>query len=282
MPYPTKVTATMSWQDVPTCKSQGLDVEYTMLRGIFMPAGVTQEQVDFYVDLFKKVRELPEWKKYTEDAAFNDTFMTGKEYADWVQKAESAAPRPDEGSRLPGEVADGRRQSREEAAAPRRRPRDPLGRARLRAADRVGGGVVIYDSVRIGAKWASDGPQAGYFPWLTGCALALSGGVDRGERRCGAGSELRGRRVRELGEAQARCSSMLLPTIAFVVLIKLIGIYVASAIFIAGFMMWQGRYQHAADARASRSACRSLVFLLFEMWFLVPLPKGPIERMLGY
>jgi putative tricarboxylic transport membrane protein len=89
MPYPTKVTATMSWQDIPTCKSAGLDVEYVMLRGIFMPPGVTQDQVDFYIDLFKKVRELPEWKKYTEDAAFNTTFMTGKEYVEWVGKAEA-------------------------------------------------------------------------------------------------------------------------------------------------------------------------------------------------
>ena len=88
MPYPNKVTAAQSWQDIPTCKSAGLDVEYTMLRGIFMPAGVTQEQVDWYVDIFKKVRELPEWKKYTEDAAFNTTFMTGKQFADWVQTAE--------------------------------------------------------------------------------------------------------------------------------------------------------------------------------------------------
>jgi tripartite-type tricarboxylate transporter receptor subunit TctC len=87
MPYPNKVTATQSWQDIPTCKSAGLDVEYLMLRGIFMPAGVTQEQVDYYVDIFKKVRELPEWKKYTEDAAFNTTFMVGKQFTDWVQNA---------------------------------------------------------------------------------------------------------------------------------------------------------------------------------------------------
>jgi len=89
MPYPNKVTATQSWQDIPTCKSAGLDVEYLMLRGIFMAPGVTREQVDFYVDLFKKVRALPEWKKFTEDAAFNDTFMTGKEYVEWVTKAEA-------------------------------------------------------------------------------------------------------------------------------------------------------------------------------------------------
>jgi putative tricarboxylic transport membrane protein len=89
MPYPNKVTATQSWADIPTCKSQGLNVEYLMLRGIFMPGGVTQEQVDFYVDLFKKVQALPEWKKFTEDAAFNQTTMSGKQYADWVANAEN-------------------------------------------------------------------------------------------------------------------------------------------------------------------------------------------------
>ncbi|MCC6867228.1 MAG: tripartite tricarboxylate transporter substrate binding protein [Burkholderiales bacterium] len=88
MAYTTKVTATHAWGDIPTCKSQGLDVEYLMLRGIFMPPGVTPDQVNFYVDLFKKVRETPEWKKFTEDAAFKNTFMTGKEYADWVANAE--------------------------------------------------------------------------------------------------------------------------------------------------------------------------------------------------
>jgi len=89
MPYPNKVTATMSWQDIPTCKSQGLNVEYLMLRGFFMPAGVPKEAVDFYVDLFKKVRATPDWKKFEEDAAFNDTFMSGQQYADWVKNAEA-------------------------------------------------------------------------------------------------------------------------------------------------------------------------------------------------
>ena len=71
------------------CKTQGLAVEYLMLRGIFMPPGVTQEQVDFYIDLFKRVRNTPDWKKFTEDAAFKDTFMTGKEYVEWVSQAET-------------------------------------------------------------------------------------------------------------------------------------------------------------------------------------------------
>ena len=89
MAYPNKVTATQSWQDIPPCKTQGLAVEYLMLRGIFMAPGVTQEQVDFYIDLFKKVRATPDWKKFTEDAAFKDTFMTGKEYVQWVTEAET-------------------------------------------------------------------------------------------------------------------------------------------------------------------------------------------------
>ena len=88
MAYTAKVTATQAWGDIPTCKSQGLDVEYMMLRGIFMPPGVTPEQVAYYVDLFKKVRETPEWKKFTEDGAFKNTFMTGKEFTDWVANAE--------------------------------------------------------------------------------------------------------------------------------------------------------------------------------------------------
>ncbi len=89
MPYKAKVTKDMSWNDIPTCKESGLPVEYLMLRGIFMPAGVTQEQVNFYVDLFKKVRETPDWKEFSEQAAFNQTFMTGPDYVKWVDHAEA-------------------------------------------------------------------------------------------------------------------------------------------------------------------------------------------------
>ena len=89
MPYKNKVTATMSWNDIPTCAEAGVPTDYLMLRGIFMPGGVTQAQVNFYVELFKKVRDTPEWKKFMEDGAFNTTFMAGKEYASWVQKNEA-------------------------------------------------------------------------------------------------------------------------------------------------------------------------------------------------
>ncbi len=89
LPYKTKVTAQQSWADIPTCKSAGIDTEYLMLRGIFMPPEIAPDQVNYYVSVFKKVRELPEWKEFMERGAFNQTFMTGKEYADWVAKTEA-------------------------------------------------------------------------------------------------------------------------------------------------------------------------------------------------
>jgi putative tricarboxylic transport membrane protein len=88
MPYPAKLTATQSWQDVPTCAAAGVPVDYLMLRGIMMPPGVTPEQVTYYVDLFKKVRALPEWKDFMEKGAFKQTFMTGNDFNDWLGKNE--------------------------------------------------------------------------------------------------------------------------------------------------------------------------------------------------
>jgi putative tricarboxylic transport membrane protein len=88
MPYPTKITDSQSWQDVPTCKEAGVPTTYTMLRGIFMAPGVTKEQTQFYVDLLKKVRATPEWKEYMEKGAFNQTYMDGDAYFQWLGKAE--------------------------------------------------------------------------------------------------------------------------------------------------------------------------------------------------
>jgi tripartite-type tricarboxylate transporter receptor subunit TctC len=89
MPYKTKVTKTMSWYDIPTCKETGLDVEYLMLRGIFMAGGVTPDQVQYFVDLLKKVRETPEWKDFLEQGAFNQTTLSGKDYEAWVAREEA-------------------------------------------------------------------------------------------------------------------------------------------------------------------------------------------------
>jgi putative tricarboxylic transport membrane protein len=86
--YTDKLAGDMSWSSIPTCKSQGLDMSYLMLRGIFMTPDASKEQVDYYIGLFQKVRETAEWKKLMSDGAFNQSFMTGKEYTDWVAKEE--------------------------------------------------------------------------------------------------------------------------------------------------------------------------------------------------
>jgi putative tricarboxylic transport membrane protein len=88
MPYKEKVTTTMSWADIPTCKESGVPTDYVMLRGIFMPPGVSAEQTAYYVDLLKKVRETPEWKEFMEKGAFNTTTMSGTEYVKWLTNAE--------------------------------------------------------------------------------------------------------------------------------------------------------------------------------------------------
>jgi putative tricarboxylic transport membrane protein len=88
LPIKDKIAGDKAWSDIPTCKESGLNMEYLMLRGIFMAPRVTQAQVDFYVDLFKKVRETPEWKQLMHDGAFNTSFMTGAEYAKWVENEE--------------------------------------------------------------------------------------------------------------------------------------------------------------------------------------------------
>ena len=88
MPYPKKITSKQSWKDIPTCKSQGLDVEYLMLRGIFMGPKATPAQVKYFVDLFQKVRALPEWKDFMEAGAFKETFMTGDQFTQWLSAAD--------------------------------------------------------------------------------------------------------------------------------------------------------------------------------------------------
>lgn len=89
LPYTDKILGDLSWSSVPTCVSSGVNVEYLMLRGIFMPPGVTDEQVAYFVDLFKKVRETPEWKQLMKDGAFNQTFMSGPEFKTWLEGAEA-------------------------------------------------------------------------------------------------------------------------------------------------------------------------------------------------
>src|ERR1700716_1635691 len=87
--YKTKVTDTMSWNDIPTCKEEGLDVEYTMPRGMFLPPKATPEQIAFYIDLFKKVAQTPEYKDYMEKQALKPVFLTGQDMVKFIEKDEA-------------------------------------------------------------------------------------------------------------------------------------------------------------------------------------------------
>ena len=88
MAYDEPIADGKGWKDIPTCKSQGLDMEYLMLRGVFMSPKATKDQVEYYIDLFKKVRATPEWQEFMKSGAFNTTFLTGADYAKWVEAEE--------------------------------------------------------------------------------------------------------------------------------------------------------------------------------------------------
>jgi hypothetical protein len=143
----------------------------------------------------------------------------------------------------------------------------------------AGGVVVVADSLRVGIAWAEDGPKAGYFPFYIGCILALAGAWIAGSALVAWRRE--GGRTFVSRDELRPVMAMLLPTIGYVALMYIAGIYVASALYIAGFMVWQGKYRWGV-ALATGVAIPVALFFLFEIWFLVPLPKGPVENLLGY
>ncbi|QRG07422.1 tripartite tricarboxylate transporter TctB family protein [Xanthobacter dioxanivorans] len=138
--------------------------------------------------------------------------------------------------------------------------------------------LVMADSVRVGMSWASDGPQAGYFPFYVGLIMFVASAVTVVQALV--------TRHPDLGNFVDRTQlksvmQVLVPTTAYVGLIFLVGIYLASAVFIAFFMWWLGKYSIARILPVAVGVPLAL-FVMFEIWFLVPLPKGPLETALGY
>jgi putative tricarboxylic transport membrane protein len=138
------------------------------------------------------------------------------------------------------------------------------------------GGIVVYDAVRLGIGWGTDGPKSGFFPfWLGVLLLAICAGL---LVQAALSAESRPFTTRErLGPVL----KVLWPAVAMVVLMQWIGLYVASALYIGFYMRWIGR--HSWPAVVGLAVGVPLVaFIIFEKWFLVPMPKGPLETWLGY
>jgi len=139
------------------------------------------------------------------------------------------------------------------------------------------GTLVMWDSWRLGLTWGLEGPKAGYFPFRVGALIFLSAAVTLivSLRRQGeSGAFVRWDQFRLVLQ-------VLIPTAVFVFAIGYLGIYLAMALFIAFFMWWQGGFSLVKIVPVAILVPVAL-FLMFEVWFLVPLPKGPIEQWLGF
>ena len=138
-------------------------------------------------------------------------------------------------------------------------------------------GIVIYDSARVGFGWREgEGPAPGYFPFYVALVLGVASVVNLIGALRGSGRGEIFVSLRPFG----RVLAVLIPSIAYVALIQYLGIYVASAIFILAFMVVIGR-ENPLKGLAVSVLVPLALFLMFEKWFLVPLPKGPLEDWLG-
>ena len=137
--------------------------------------------------------------------------------------------------------------------------------------------IVIIGSLRAGINWGAEGPRAGFFPFYIGCFILLSSMVNLFSAIM---DTPKGKLFAEWGQLW-RVLSVIIPTAIYVALIPTIGIYVSSAMLIALFMKWLGKYPWHIVAAVSVTV-PILIFLVFEKWFLVPLPKGPLETLLGF
>ena len=78
------------WDKIPTLKeATGVDISYLMLRGIFAAPGIPKDVQDGYVELFKRVTESDDFKKYISDNALKAAFLSGPEYVKWLEQAEA-------------------------------------------------------------------------------------------------------------------------------------------------------------------------------------------------
>jgi len=136
------------------------------------------------------------------------------------------------------------------------------------------GAVVLVGSLQVGIGWGAEGPRPGFFPFYIGLLIIGSSAVNlvqMGRTDRGAGfadwSQLR------------QVLLVFVPTAIYVVSILYVGMYLSSTVLIAVFMLWIGKYHWSLTAVISIGTS-IVIYLMFEKWFLVPLPKGPLEELL--
>jgi len=142
------------------------------------------------------------------------------------------------------------------------------------------GAIVIKDSFRTGFRWGSDGPEPGYFPFYIGLILVV-GAIWVAVQTLMSWNKDGGKDTFSTVDEFKLVLKMLIPTVIYVLVLIFMGLYVASILFIAFFMVWQGKYSYIKSFAVGFGVC-AILFGLFELWFLVPLPKGPVEALFGY
>ena len=148
-------------------------------------------------------------------------------------------------------------------------------------------GVVLYDAVRLGIGWGSDGPKSGFFPfWLAGLMIVACAAIlVQALLRTTGGSFVSRAQLEPVLKVLWPAAAMIVLTggvkIGDLTLFPALGLYVASALYLGFYMHWVGRHRWLAVVTLS-VAIPIVTFLVFEKWFLVPMPKGPLEAWLGY
>lgn len=139
----------------------------------------------------------------------------------------------------------------------------------------VFGLITILGSMQVGVGWDASGPKSGFFPFYLGIIIVLSSLVNLkdawridGEREFATWYQLK------------QVLAVIVPTTVYVFVLPYTGIYIASMVLIGGFMMWLGKYP-LYKAVLYGVGVPVGIYFMFEKWFLVPLPKGPIEYWLG-
>jgi len=137
------------------------------------------------------------------------------------------------------------------------------------------GVIVIIGSIKAGINWGAEGPRAGFFPFYIGIAIVAASAINLWNGLREDNDSL----FAEWGQLR-QVLSVVVPTAIYVGVMPFTGLYLASMVFIAWFMRWLGKYNWLTVAAIS-IGMPVITYLIFERWFLVPLPKGPVEEWLG-